>query len=133
VGTLLTDIEKFRADDTKMDYVRNRGDHMSRKSSSAEKLLGSFAPKLVELTDKVLFDDVWERPELSKRDRSFITVAALVALNRPDQLRFHLRFAVENGVEKEELIEIITHLAFYSGWPNAMSAIMVAKEVFSQF
>ena len=105
---------------------------MSREPSAAKKMLGDFAPKLVELTDQVLFGDVWERPELSKRDRSLATVAALVALNRPDQLRFHLSRAVENGLTKEELIEVITHLAFYSGWPNAMSAIMIAKEVFSK-
>ena len=80
----------------------------------------------------MLFDDVWERKDLSKRDRSLITVAALIALNRPDQLRFHLSDAVENGVKKEELIEVITHLAFYSGWPNAISAIMIAKEEFSK-
>ena len=78
----------------------------------------------------MLFDDVWERKELSKRDRSLITVAALIALNRPDQLRFHLGKAVENGVRKEELIETITHLAFYSGWPNAMTAVLLAKEIF---
>jgi 4-carboxymuconolactone decarboxylase len=105
---------------------------LSKHSNAAQQLIGDFAPKLVELTDRVLFDDVWERTELSKRDRSLVTVAALIALNRPDQLRFHLRFAVENGVRKEELIEAITHLAFYSGWPNAMNAIMVAKEVFSK-
>jgi len=104
---------------------------MSKQPTTAQKLLGDFAPKLVELTDRVLFDDVWERKELSKRERSLVTVAALVAMNRPDQLRFHLNFAVQNGVEKEELIEVITHLAFYSGWPNAMSAIMVAKDVFA--
>ena len=105
---------------------------MSKKSNGAQKLIGSFAPKLVELTDRVLFDDIWERPELSPRDRSLITVAALIALNRPDQLRFHLGKAVENGVGEQELVEVITHLAFYSGWPNAMTAIMVAKELFSK-
>ncbi len=105
---------------------------MSKEPSAVEKMLGDFAPKLVDLTDRVLFGDVWERPELSRRDRSLATVAALIALNRPDQLRFHLSKAVENGVRKEELIEVITHLAFYSGWPNAMSAIMIAKEVFSK-
>ena len=105
---------------------------MSKTSNAAQQLIGDFAPKLVELTDRVLFDDVWDRPELSRRDRSLITVAALVAMNRPDQLRFHLNYAVQNGVKKEELIEAITHLAFYSGWPSAMSAIMVAKEVFSK-
>ncbi len=103
---------------------------MSKESSAAEKLIGDFAPKLVDLTDRVLFGDVWERPQLSKRDRSLATVAALIAMNRPDQLRFHLARAVDNGVKKEELVEVITHLAFYSGWPNAMSAIMAAKEVF---
>jgi 4-carboxymuconolactone decarboxylase len=105
---------------------------MSREPSAVEKMIGDFAPKLVELTDHVLFGDIWERPELAKRDRSLVTVAALIALNRPDQLRFHLNKALENGLKKEELIEVITHLAFYSGWPNAMNAIMIAKEVFSK-
>ena len=105
---------------------------MNKEPSTIKKLLGDFAPKLVDLTDKVLFGDIWERPEISKRDRSLITVAALIALNRPDQLRFHLGKAVENGLKEQELIEVITHLAFYSGWPNAMSAIMTAKEVFSK-
>jgi 4-carboxymuconolactone decarboxylase len=105
---------------------------MSKEPSAAEKMIGDFAPKLVELTDRVLFGDIWERQELSKRDRSLVTVAALIALNRPEQLRFHLNKALDNGLKKEELIEVITHLAFYSGWPNAMSAIMTAKEVFSK-
>ena len=105
---------------------------MNKEPSAAQKLIGDFAPKLVDLTDRVLFGDVWERPELSKRDRSLATVAALVALHRPEQLRFHLGKALENGVKQEELIEVITHLAFYSGWPNAMSAIMVAKEMLSK-
>jgi 4-carboxymuconolactone decarboxylase len=105
---------------------------LSKEPSAAEKLIGDFAPKLVDLTDRVLFGDIWERPQLSKRDRSLATVAALIAMNRPDQLQFHLAKAVENEVKKEELIEVITHLAFYSGWPNAMSAITVAKEVFSK-
>ena len=105
---------------------------MSKEPSGAQKMIGDFAPKQVELTDRVLFGEVWERQELSKRDRSLVTVAALIALNRPEQLRFHLDKALENGLKKEELIEVITHLAFYSGWPNAMSAIMIAKEVLSK-
>lgn len=105
---------------------------MAGQPSAAYKMFGEFAPKLVELTDDVLFGDVWERKELSKRDRSLITVAALVALYRTDQLRFHLGRAVENGVKKEELIEAITHLAFYSGWPTAVNAMTVAKELFSK-
>jgi 4-carboxymuconolactone decarboxylase len=103
---------------------------MSQEPSGAKKMLGAFAPKLVELTDDVLFGDVWERKELSKRNRSLVTVAALIALNRTEQLRFHLQRAVENGVTQQELIEVITHLAFYSGWPCAVSAAMMAKEAF---
>jgi 4-carboxymuconolactone decarboxylase len=94
--------------------------------------IGDFAPKLAELTDNVLYGDVWERPELSKRDRSLVTVAALIALNRPEQLRSHLMRARENGVTQEELTETITHLAFYCGWPNAVNAINVAREVFEK-
>ena len=98
----------------------------------AQQLMGDIAPELAELTDNVLYGDIWERPELLKRDRSLITVAALIALNRPDQLRSHLRIARQNGVTQEELIEAITHLAFYTGWPNAVSAIGVAREVFAK-
>src|SRR3984893_15523457 len=89
-------------------------------------------PKLIDLTEKVLFGDVWERPGLSKRDRSLITVATLVALNRMEQLPGHLERALNNGVTKDEIIEVITHLAFYSGWPTAMSGAMRAKEVFEK-
>ena len=92
----------------------------------------AIVPKLIDLTEKVLFGDVWERPELSKRDRSLITCAALIALQRPDQLRFHLGRALANGVTKSELSELITHLAFYSGWPTAMTAANVAKDVFEK-
>ena len=99
---------------------------------STRELVGDVAPKLVELTEQVLFGDVWERPGLAKRDRSLITVATLVALNRTEQLRFHLERALENGVTKDEIIELITHLAFYSGWPTAMSAVLLAKDVFKQ-
>ncbi|TPW78286.1 carboxymuconolactone decarboxylase family protein [Schumannella sp. 10F1B-5-1] len=91
--------------------------------------IGDVAPKLAELTDDVLFADVWNREGLAARDRSLITVAALVAGGDAQQLRFHLGRAVENGVEPSELIEAITHLAFYTGWPKAMTAIGVAREV----
>ena len=91
---------------------------------------GDFAPGLVHYTDDVLFDEVWERPGLSKRDRSLLTVSALLAGGNVDQLRFHLPFAVKNGVTREELVEAITHLAFYAGWPKAMSAMTIAKELF---
>jgi 4-carboxymuconolactone decarboxylase len=105
---------------------------MPQEQTGAQKMFGDFAPKLVELTDEVLFADVWERKELSKRDRSLITVAALVAMNRPEQLRHHLGRALENGVKPEELKEVITHLAFYAGWPCAVTAMTIAKELFSK-
>jgi 4-carboxymuconolactone decarboxylase len=102
---------------------------MSEKSTVAKTLIGDIAPKLAEITDGVLFDDVWERPQLSKRDRSLITCAALVTAGKIEQLKMHFPFAIENGVTHEELIELITHLAFYASWPSAMSALTVAREV----
>jgi 4-carboxymuconolactone decarboxylase len=105
---------------------------MNKEPSAIKKSLGDFAPKLVQLTDDVLFGDVWERPELSKRDRSLVTVSALIAGGNTEQLPFHLNRARENGVTEAELIEAITHLAFYCGWPRAMSAITIAKEVFKK-
>ena len=103
---------------------------MPEPISPARQMIGDFAPKLVELTDDVLFGDVWERPGLAKRDRSLITVAALIALNRTEQLPGHLRRAIDNGVTQDELVEVITHLAFYSGWPTAISAVTIAKKIF---
>jgi 4-carboxymuconolactone decarboxylase len=98
--------------------------------SGAQKAFGDFAPALVGFTDDVLFGQVWKRPELSPKDRSLATVAALVAGGNAEQLTFHLAFAKDNGATEEELIEVITHLAFYAGWPKAMSAMAVAKRVF---
>ena len=90
------------------------------------------APRLTEITDTVLFDDVWRRPGLSPRDRSLITVASLIALYRSNELKFHLRKGLENGVTGEEIIEMITHLAFYSGWPTASTALSVVRRVFGE-
>ena len=104
----------------------------SAKPRPSQSAIGDFDPKLAELTDDVLYGDIWERPQLSKRDRSLVTVAALIALNRPEQLRSHVIMARKNGVTREELVETITHLAFYCGWPNAVNAISVAKEVFDK-
>jgi 4-carboxymuconolactone decarboxylase len=101
-------------------------------ASDPRERLRPVVPKLIDLTEKVLFGDVWERPGLSKRDRSLITVAALVALYRPEQLRGHLERALGNGVTKDEISELITHLAFYSGWPTAISAAGLAKSVFDE-
>jgi 4-carboxymuconolactone decarboxylase len=91
-----------------------------------------FVPKLGELRDSVLFGDIWERPELSKRDRSLITCAVLTAMYRTEELRGHLARAVQNGVTKEELAEMITHVTFYSGWPTGVNASKVATEVFGK-
>jgi len=90
------------------------------------------APHLADLSADVLFGDVWERPGLSKRDRSLITVAVLTALYRTDQLRGHIRRALDNGVTKAEIGEVITHIAFYGGWPTAANAVQVAKQVFDE-
>jgi 4-carboxymuconolactone decarboxylase len=102
---------------------------MAKPSAAVEKIR-PMAPKLVDLTEKVLFGDVWEQPGLSKRDRSLITIAALVALYRGDQLRGHIQRGLDNGLTQEEIVQVITHLAFYSGWPTAMTAANIAKEVF---
>jgi 4-carboxymuconolactone decarboxylase len=98
----------------------------------AQRMIGDFAPKLVELTDHVLFGDVWARPELSRRDRSLVTCAALVTNGSFEQLRSHLGIARQNGLTETELKEMIIHLAFYAGWPRAMSAIILAKELFGE-
>ena len=100
--------------------------------AAAREKVRKVAPKLIDLTEKVVFGDVWERPGLSKRDRSLITVAALMATYRPEQLRVHITRALENGVTKEELGEVITHLAFYSGWPTAMTAATIAQDILEQ-
>jgi len=98
----------------------------------AQRLMGDVSPKLAQLTDDVLYGDVWARPQLSPRDRSLVTVSALIAMNRPDQLRSHLALARDNCVTEDEIAETITHLAFYAGWPSAVTAVTVAKEVFGR-
>jgi 4-carboxymuconolactone decarboxylase len=100
--------------------------------TGGRKAFGDFAPGMVHYTDRVLFDEVWEREDLSKRDRGLITVAALTATGKADQLTFHLDYARQNGVTEEELKEAILHLAFYTGWPNGMSAMAVAKRIFTE-
>lgn len=103
-----------------------------KQQSRAQMLLGDIAPKLAELTDDVLFADVWQRPGLSPRDRSLITVAALIANGNTEQLTSHLNRAKTNGISADEIAEIIAHLAFYAGWPRAISGALVAKEVFKK-
>ncbi len=105
---------------------------MSGKSDTARKAFGHIAPKFAEITDEVLFGDVWERAGLSPRDRSLITVATLVALYRTNEMPFHMKRALQNGLRREELIEMITHLAFYAGWPAASTAMTTAQRVFDE-
>ena len=88
-------------------------------------------PKLIKLTEEVIYGDMWEREELSKRDRSLVTLSALIAMGRERQLIGHLNRALDNGVTQDEIIETITHLAFYSGFPTAITAATIAKEVFA--
>ena len=99
--------------------------------SGAERMFGDFAPGLVHFTDDVLFGEAWTRPQLSPKERSLITVAALTTGGNTEQLVFHLGLAKQNGATEEELVEAITHLAFYAGWPKAMTAMAVAKQVFA--
>ena len=96
------------------------------------KFYSDVAPALGDLTDNVLFGDVWKREGLSPRDRSLITVASLISLYRTNELPFHLKRALENGVTREELSEMITHLAFYAGWPPASTAVTIARKVFEE-
>jgi 4-carboxymuconolactone decarboxylase len=105
---------------------------MTPEPTPAQRIIGDFAPKLLELTDEVVFGDIWERPGLSKRDRSLITVTTLVALYRTEQMAGHMRRAIDNGLTVDELVEAITHIAFYAGWPNAMTAITTARRLFER-
>jgi 4-carboxymuconolactone decarboxylase len=94
--------------------------------------LKAVAPEFAKLTQDFLFGDIWKRPELSQRDKSLITVTCLVALNRIEQVEFHLKKAFENGLTKEELVAAITHIAFYAGWPAAVSGFNHLKKVIDQ-
>jgi len=105
---------------------------MSEETISARQLIGDIAPRLAELTDDLLFGDVWERSPLSKRDRSMITVAVVAALYRTNEMPFHIERALSNGVTREEVIELFTHLAFYAGWPSAMTGVRIARQVFAK-
>jgi 4-carboxymuconolactone decarboxylase len=105
---------------------------MAEAPTNARKNFGDIAPHLAEITDKVLFGDVWENPALSPRDRSLATIASLISLYRVNELPFHLKRALENGMTREEIIATITHLAFYAGWPPAMTALQIARKAFEE-
>jgi 4-carboxymuconolactone decarboxylase len=103
---------------------------MFEEPTNARKSFGDIAPHLADITDKVLFGDVWANTVLSPRDRSLVTITCLISLYRINELPFHLSRALENGMTKDEIIEAITHLAFYAGWPPAMTALPIARKVF---
>lgn len=105
---------------------------MSNPPSNARKNFGDLAPHLADLTDKVLFGDIWENATLSPRDRSLVTITCLISLYRINEMPFHLKRALENGVTRDEIVETITHLAFYAGWPPAMTALQIARKVFDE-
>jgi 4-carboxymuconolactone decarboxylase len=105
---------------------------MATPPASARDAVRGVVPKMIEVTEQVIYGDIWERPGLSKRDRSLIVIASLIATYRPEQLKGHLGRALDNGLTTEEIGEVITHLAFYSGWPSSMTAARIAKEVFEE-
>ena len=105
---------------------------MKEEPTNARNNFGDIAPHLAELTDKVLFGDVWENSALSPRDRSLVTITCLISLYRINEMPFHLKKAVENGLTRDEIVGAITHLAFYAGWPPAMTALPIARKVFEE-
>jgi 4-carboxymuconolactone decarboxylase len=100
------------------------------RAAAVEAQMGGTAPALARYTNSVLFGDLWRRPDLAPRDRSLVTIAALIAAGQVDQLSFHIDRGMNNGLTRTEVSEVITHLAFYAGWPRAVSAIPVARKVF---
>jgi 4-carboxymuconolactone decarboxylase len=107
-------------------------EHTRPEPSGAEQMFGDFAPALVHFTDDVLFGEVWKRTDLSPKERSLVTVTALATMGNTDQLVYHLGLAMENGNTETELVEVLTHLAFYAGWPKSMAAMAVAEQVFTR-
>ena len=105
---------------------------MAQEPAAPRNPFADIAPALADYTDQVLFGDVWKRPGLSPRDRSLVTVACLIALYRGNELPFHMKRALENGVTRDELVEAITHLAFYAGWPTVSTAVSIARRVFEE-
>jgi len=112
--------------------MNEKGEIVAEEPTNARKSFGDIAPQLAEITDKVLFGSVWADATLSPRDRSLVTITSLISLYRVNELGFHLARALENGVTREEIIAAMTHLAFYAGWPPAMTALQVARKVFDE-
>jgi 4-carboxymuconolactone decarboxylase len=107
-------------------------DAETKRAANVEQLFGKVAPGLVQNTTEVLFRDLWLRPDLAPRDRSLVTVSALIASGQVAQVTYHLNRAMDNGLTQQQAGEVVTHLAFYAGWPNAFSALPVVKDVFEK-
>ena len=105
---------------------------MASEPTAARKSFGDIAPHLAEISDKVLFGDVWKNPALKPRDRSLVTITCLIAMYRINEMPFHINKALENGVTKDEIVEAVTQIAFYAGWPPAMTALPILKKVFEK-
>ena len=105
---------------------------MSKAPVASREAVRGVVPRMIELSETVIYGDIWERPGLSKRDRSLMVIAALIASYRPEQLRGHIGRGFDNGLTKDEISEMITHLAFYSGWPGSMTAARIFKEVMDE-
>lgn len=105
---------------------------MSEEPTNARNSFGDITPKLAEITDKVLFGDIWADPALSPRDRSLVTITVLLALYRTNELPFHLKLALSNGLTKDEIVATLTHVAFYAGWPCAVTGLQIARKVFEE-
>ena len=104
----------------------------TKRATSVEQQFGSVAQGIVQYTTDVLFRDLWLRPDLAPRDRSLVTVSALIASGQVAQVTYHLNRAMDNGLTQTQAAEMVTHLAFYAGWPNAFSALPVLKDVFEK-
>ena len=107
-------------------------DAEAKRAAAVEQPFGNVAPGVVQYTTDVLFRDLWLRPDLAPRDRSLVTVSALIANGQVGQISYHLNRAMDNGLTQTQAAEIVTQLAFYAGWPNAFSALPVVKEVFEK-
>lgn len=108
-----------------------RGEKMKIKVDVKNRL-GNFAPRYAQYSEEVLFGDLWDNEDLSLRDRSLITISSIISLGNFSQLPFHLKLGLKNGLEQKEIIEAITHICFYSGWPKGDMALTIAKEIFQE-
>jgi 4-carboxymuconolactone decarboxylase len=104
----------------------------AKRAATVEQQFGNVAPGIVQYTTDVLFRNLWLRPDLAPRDRSLVTVSALIASGQVAQITYHLNRAMDNALTQEQAGEVVTHLAFYAGWPNAFSALPVVKAVFEK-